>query len=239
MTPLQAVRANQRAYAALRGQAARRTAALWKARGGLTEQDLQSWLAVVIPLAAGIRRTTAALTVGYLTRLLREMGADAAQPALPVDLTGRRVGDQDLYTRPVVTVRVATSAGKVFEEAMEMGRQRALAIVSADVMLTQRTATVSTLKQSAVTGYRRVLTGESCDLCREAAKRVYKTDSLAPLHDNCDCGYAPVMGSDPAQSINKRFSTDTDTPVSVRTHGELGPVLVVADHHFQGPSDID
>lgn len=239
MTPQQIIEAYQRAYLLLRIQTAQRTTALWTSSGGLTESELSRWLRQAIPLAVGIRRTTASLTIGYLLRLAAQMGQQAKTPELPTDLTGRGVADVDLYTRPVVTARVAIAAGKPFEAAMDLARQRATAITTADVMLTQRTATTATLRGSRASGYRRVLTGQSCDLCVTASRQIYRVDSVAPVHDRCDCSYSPIFDSDPAETINKRrVSRDPDVDVSTRTHGELGPVLVVSDHQFKGPSDV-
>lgn len=54
-------------------------------------------------------------------------------------------------------------------------------------------------------GYRRVLTGSSCEWCALVATQRYRTfDSATFGHDNCDCGVVPITGTaDPGRVINK------------------------------------
>jgi hypothetical protein len=131
--------------------------------------------------------------------------------------------------------------------------------------------------------YRRVLTGaESCGLCIIASTQRYRKRDLLPIHPNCDCVVAPILGDqDPGQVINSTRVSDDASPTGetadgvpvygpddaldtefltrevhdairetfgemafdarqidyrkillVEQHGELGPVLTVARHHF-------
>lgn len=52
--------------------------------------------------------------------------------------------------------------------------------------------------------YRRVLTGaESCGLCVIASTQRYRKRDLLPIHPNCDCVVAPIIGEqDPGRVIN-------------------------------------
>lgn len=52
--------------------------------------------------------------------------------------------------------------------------------------------------------FRRVLTGaESCGLCIVASTQRYRKQDLLPIHPNCDCVVAPILGDeDPGRVIN-------------------------------------
>ena len=177
----------------------------------------------------------------------------------------RGVAAAEVYRRPVVMTRTAISEGKSFIEAVAAGRDRLEQIADTDVALAQRQATVQIVgANDRMTGYRRVLTGRSCAFCATASTQRYRRSQLAPLHSRCDCGVAPIFGdADPGQVINRRLLKDIKgaakqggkgdywksrhftvaedgsiqfPEIKVHQHGELGPVLSSADHHFAGPS---
>lgn len=177
----------------------------------------------------------------------------------------RGVAATEVYRRPVIMARTAIAEGKNFVEAVAAGRHRLEEIADTDVALAQRQATTQIVGASdRMTGYRRVLTGRSCAFCATASTQRYRKAQLAPLHSRCDCGVAPIFDdADPGQVINRRllknikgaaksggqadywrsrhFTVAEDgtiefPDIKVHQHGELGPVLSAADHHFAGPS---
>lgn len=76
-----------------------------------------------------------------------------------------------------------------------------------------------------IIGYRRTLTGKNCKHCTVAAERLYFISTLAPIHENCDCGIAPVFeGED-----HGLFTTRTSFP-PVAPDPTLGSRLVQDDH---------
>lgn len=108
-----------------------------------------------------------------------------------------------------------------------------------------------------ITGFRRILHPElsqtgPCALCVVAADRVYKTKDLLPIHDLCVCEVLPVIGAkDPGINLNADdlaalYQAAGGTGaiglhrvrVALTEHGELGPVLVNAEHRFRGPADV-
>jgi hypothetical protein len=171
----------------------------------------------------------------------------------------------EVYTRPVITMRKALADGLDFGDAMRLAGDRVEQLASTDLVMAEReAATVAAEADSRIVGYRRVLRGSSCALCATASTQRYRRKNLMPIHSRCDCGVAPIIGSaDPGQVINKPLvrqlkaaakatgSKDyyknrhvtvdengnvTLPDVKVRNHGELGPVLSVAQHAFSGPS---
>jgi hypothetical protein len=79
-----------------------------------------------------------------------------------------------------------------------------------------------------------------------------------PIHPGCDCGEMPIYGNqDPGQviddirlnatheavaarfGVSDRSAREIDyRSIAIREHGELGPLLTVADQHFTGPGSI-
>lgn len=49
--------------------------------------------------------------------------------------------------------------------------------------------------EASLVGYRRVFDG-GCNFCREAAQFLYSKDDLLPIHENCNCGIAPVFSNE-------------------------------------------
>jgi hypothetical protein len=128
--------------------------------------------------------------------------------------------------------------------------------------LAQRAAYTAALERlqgdAGITGYRRILHPElsrtgSCGLCIVASDQVYKTSELMPLHNLCKCTVLPIIGAlDPGSSLNNLTLADLyaaagdsthahdlkRVKVTVRQHGEYGPVLVIAGQQFTGLDDL-
>lgn len=209
-------------------------------------------------LVAGYLSVLSRLTIGE-SDVVPPAPGDLSDEAL------RGVAAEEVYRRPIVMARTAISEGKSFIEAVAAGRDRLEQIADTDVAMAQRQATMQIVSSSdRMTGYRRVLTGRSCAFCATASTQRYRKSQLAPLHSRCDCGVAPIFGdADPGQVINRKllsniktaakeggkgdywssrhFTVEADGSIAfpeikVHQHGELGPVLSAADHHFAGPS---
>lgn len=247
MTSVEIIRRYQEQYGRLRIGTATRLALLWDRFGGLTDADVERFTTAATAHMQGAEAATAALVAGYIAQLGRIVTGTARTIAVPQrEVTGealRGVDPVDVYTRPIVTARTAISKGKSFAEAMSDARSRVIEIAALDIILTQRAATVAIAKaDKRIVGYRRVLTGKSCPLCRIASTQRYHSGDLMPIHGHCDCSTAPIFGrEDPGQVVNRRLLDEIhaeDAQVDVRHHGELGPVLVDANDHFTGPRGI-
>lgn len=202
--------------------------------------------------------------IAILARLATGNGREAPVPTDEVSGAALRgIEPAEVYLRPIITVRTALAAGKSLSDAVRLGRQRAGVLAETDVILAQRAATRSAVERDKrIVGYRRVLTGKSCLFCATASTQRYRRGDLMPIHPRCDCATSPIFGSaDPGRVINQNLLADLKsrgpkywqqqgfvgadgspiepgsaaTPVIIRNHGELGPVLVDRHDHFDGP----
>jgi hypothetical protein len=145
-------------------------------------------------------------------------------------------------------------------EAIQLGANRISSIASTDVQLARRNAGFGVRnRNSRIVGFARTLTGaENCALCYVASTQRYTRGDLLPIHPGCDCGEMPIYGNqDPGQVIDElrleatheaiqdRFGVSDRAAraidyrqIAIREHGELGPVLTVAEQNFTGPSDV-
>lgn len=239
----------------------------WDRLAGLDDAAADRFAEVAAQIGVAAQAETAANVDGYLAALLGAL-TDAGSPLgiNPEAVSGPAVragaDPTEVYRRAIVTARVAVSRGRSGSEAMNAGRRRAVGTAETDVALTQRAATVQVAEtEDRIVGYRRVLTGGSCALCATASTQRYGTADLMPIHNHCDCGVAPIVGSrDPGQVINRpllrdlknadpdfarsrKLRVDEDgtvhlPEVTVRQHGELGPTLTIKGQEFTGPSDV-
>lgn len=233
---------------------------IWSAVGGVTEQDLERFVAAVRPVV----RAGQQMTVDVTAALTAQLAGGSAIGGPSVDtLTLRGVDPAEVYARPVVTARTGLSQGKQWAVAMREASQRLEQIVATDVQIAKREAArdIMTADQRIV-GYRRVLTGNSCALCATASTQRYRTGDLMPIHSSCDCEVVPIIGDrDPGRIINQdllrdlqseggpgywndrgisvnadgqviRLADESPLEVTEHVHGELGPVIADAEHSF-------
>lgn len=199
------VAAYQSRYGALRSQVERTVGALWDRYGGLSDADLARFVSSVVPVVRGAQAATDALVLASTSVLLTDVTGTGLVPLEPLsDFDLRGVPADEVYRRPFVEARTAISLGHVFDEAMRFGRTRATVLATSDVMLAQRSAMDRIVRtEQRVVGYRRVLTGVSCELCQIASTQRYHSGNLMPLHPACDCSVASVLGDeDPGQVLN-------------------------------------
>lgn len=109
-----------------------------------------------------------------------------------------------------------------------------------------------------VTGYRRIIhpelsAGGTCGLCVVASTRVYSKGELNPMHGHCKCTILPITKDDDPGfdlSVDDLYAFYKDagstaaedlkrTRYKVEMHGELGPTIVSAEHHWRGVNDVN
>lgn len=209
---------------------------------------------------AGARRA-AALTDAYLAQVASEVAGQAIGPAgLAINGSARAnvPSTEAVYSRLAGEYRFQVSRGIPRAAAQERVLDRAGVMAVTDIMLAARAQSRHFMvNTNQVEGYRRVIRPElartgSCGLCVVASDRLYHRENLMPIHDRCHCKVVPVgAGGDAGMALN-RESLDTlygeagstagaDLKrVRVREveHGELGPVLVDANHRFRGPRQV-
>ena len=238
--------------------------ALFRGLGSWRDADRDRFVALAVPLVAGAQRQTAALVDAYLAALLADMRGVPARPTGRVpDLTAvRGVAPAEVYGRPFADVWSELAAGRDLSQALAVGRLRLQQIAATDLELAKTHAARELLDVEAdVVGFRRVLIGStSCGLCVVASTQRYHRGELLPIHPGCDCGVAPILGSqDPGHVLNEsllgdvhaaiqdRFGVSRRTardPIDYRDlivtheHGEIGPVLARRGDDFTGPGDV-
>lgn len=170
------------------------------------------------------------------------------------------------------TVDPATVYGRIFDQArynivargltaekvQSAAINRAAHVAATDIMLADRAQSRQTLKTRGIAQYRRVIRpyagkgGPVCGLCVVASDRIYSTEDLLPIHDNCRCETVAVgSAGDPGDTLNQE---DLDNiyraaggsgagklikvQVAISEHGELGPILSYANQNRRGINEV-
>lgn len=152
------------------------------------------WLAIAAPIVIAGQAQAAALAAGYVALL-----ANALVPSVDIRVGPRLDG-------PFASFGSAIKRGLTFETAVNLGRSRADEVGSGSVQWTARAAAGEAARQAeGIVGWRRVLTGVSCDWCALISTQRYRTaDSASFGHARCDCTVVPIIGDrDPGQVINE------------------------------------
>lgn len=178
----------------------------------------------------------------------------------------RGVSPYDVYRRPFVATYTALKRGEPFPDAVARGRTRLGEIVEMDMQQAYSESSRAAMQQLPPDArpqyWRRVLMGEqNCALCTLASTQRYSIETLNPVHPGCDCQVSPVFDEalDPipddearvqaahaaVRELTGRAADDgrkvdyRDVMLStVRTHGEVGPLLVKPTDHFDGPRQV-
>ena len=257
------------AVAAIRTRTTAQSRALWASLPDYSDDGLSLWLSQMVPLVIASQQTIATLTDIYLAAVLSQMTGQSVNPVgiPPETVSGAGVRNglppEAEWERPFKEIWYQLTQDKAFADAVQIGEQRMLSMLSTDLQLAQTHSARNVLSASGpklgVVGYRRVITSmKACELCQVAATQRYKVEDLMPIHNNCTCGIAPITGkSDPGQVIDahyapdgaeydgwnknavRRYDASSVFPgVEIQQHGEIGPVLTVKGQAFRGPTDI-
>jgi hypothetical protein len=156
-----------------------------------------------VPLSVAAQRGLVSLLGGYLSTVTGERTA--------LDAVASWVGDaarpddmRDSWSVPFYSMWKALGEGAEFDQAAELARASIESNAATDLAFAQGHA-MADLSEAVegVVGYRRVLAGVGCDFCATAATQRYHTGDLMPIHPNCQCSVAPIIGtSDPGRVIN-------------------------------------
>lgn len=184
---------------------------LWLDLGGPDDRRLDEFADAAEAVVNDANRQTAALVEEYVDAYVGTISRTPPASADPLALAEYTVDQlrnsiENVYRRPGITARKALADGKPFEEAMQLAAKRAGGMAEADIALAHRAAGREAMARNGVDGYRRVLTGDSCDLCRVASTQLYRTGDLMPIHTRCDCRIAPVVdGYDGGRIVNREL----------------------------------
>lgn len=215
MSAEELIRAYGTTYDELRLGVAGQAEQLWLELGGPDDRRLNDFAEAAEELVNDANRATGQLVTEYVDEYV---GTVSRRPPPPrssagedaLDLAELAVdqlrGITDSYRRPGIAVRKGLADGKLYEVVMREQATRINAQAQADVALAHRYAARSSMERHELTFYRRVLTAESCDLCRVAATQRYRTGDLMPIHSRCDCRVAPLVGDyDGARIVNREL----------------------------------
>jgi len=242
-----------------------RLASGFLALGSWRDEDFDRFLPLILSTMGGAKLTAARLQVAFYQQMAQIAGEPFSAPEIdPANYTtaALRNGatDIEVFRRPFVELYTALDKGKTVTQAINAGAQRISSIASTDVQLARRNAGFrARSRNDRIVGYARTLTGaENCALCYVASTQRYTRNDLLPIHPGCDCGEMPIYGKqDPGQvidelrlnatheAVEQRFGISDPgarepdyRQIAIREHGELGPMLTVADQNFTGPSQI-
>lgn len=250
------VAAYGREYDLNRAELRRIVAEVWREVGGPGDGNIDAWLQLILPIVNGSQQQILTLVSAYLDTLSSGFGITKTPNVTPAQILGvnlRGTDPVDVYTRPIIEVRRRLSEGASLARARQMATERATVIAETDTVLAHRAAAQEAMQQLRLTHYRRVPTGQSCDLCQLASTQRYRTGDLMPIHARCDCRVLPAFGTDdPGRIVNERLHAELKARgvideiteqrrrqrVALREHGELGPVLTDAGQTFTGPGDL-
>ncbi len=235
--------AHHRQVLALRQITGRKVASAWDRVANVDESAAVRFAVEAAKIVDASKLQIAAFAVALKTSNDSTIGRVARLVPVMPEIRGG-IATRIVYDRAIVTARSMLADGKEWSVAMDAGRARAVSAAQTDVILANREAIAADAEvRPWVLGYRRVLSGESCDLCALAADRFYKSANLAPIHNRCDCDVIEIVSKfDPASALNRSARGDREPEeglaVAVHEHGELGPVLTIAGQEFTGPEDV-
>ncbi len=229
---------------------AERLGAVWQNLPSYDEPTVQPWLAVAVPFVLGAARQSALLTAAFLAQSIDRPVVDVDLQRVVEGIRGD-VKPQEVYRRPFVTVWSELKAGTDYEDAVTKALHRVESAAATDVQLAMTHALRDIgERESTILGYRRVPDPDACPLCKLAAGRRYLTGVLMEIHPRCRCSVSVVTEENRGDFFGKKGNDLAVTPgseviriiphgesrdapsVGVVTHGELGPLLVNADHNF-------
>jgi hypothetical protein len=242
-----------------------RLAGVFRNLGSWRDEDFERFFQLANRTLNASTLQAAKLQVAFYQQMARLNGQPFAVPQLRAqDFTTEALRNgavaSEVYRRPFVELYTALDKGKLMSEAISLGANRISSIASTDVQLARRNAGFGVRsRNNRIVGFARTLTGaENCALCFVASTQRYTRGDLLPIHPGCDCGEMPIYGNqDPGQvidelrldathqAVQERFGFSDPgaraidyRDIAIREHGELGPVLTVADQNFTGPGNL-
>ena len=238
----------------------------WQAVRTYRDPGADEFVETVVPLVLAAQSQTQLLTEAYLAQwALQEFGLEPV-PLDPLAYGDLRLGTSpdDVYRRPFIQVRADLSRGAPLDEAVTGAEERAAKLVETDIQLAKTNTAQRSLMEIQDSAdqrlwYERTLTGpENCALCVVASTQRYHVADLLPIHPGCDCGIRSHSTPDPGPHINderleelhSKLNQDLGVSdrggrrvdyrkiITVREHGEYGPLLGLNRHEFTGPEDV-
>lgn len=224
--PSRVVSAQLTAQERLRQFAVKGVTLRWNGLAGYDEEDIEGWLAAVVPLILAAERQSVLITDAYVARMLgrQPLGLNAVEI---INAIRGNVSTYQVYRRPFVTVWAALSRGTPYENAVAAGLARAQATARMDVQLAHRAALQSVQeREPRIRGWKRAADDGACEYCVRLNGAFVRSANAMPLHAGCGCGLEPV------ESVQRE--TPIPDGVAIHEHGEYGPTIADPNHKFSG-----
>jgi hypothetical protein len=236
--------------ARLRESAVQALTRIWQGLPGHDRVNLDQWLSEALPVVEVAQRQSVALTNAYLARALERQPVGLDVTGLIGAASRNGTPPETVYERPFITLWSELKEGKPWVDAAKAGLAQATGSAATDVQLAMRD-TLGAVQQvdSGIYGYERVTDGAACTFCQEVNGAYIFSGEPMPLHSGCGCGVevleAPHRGAvslpDGTQIRDFQYGPLNPQPppegVAVKTHGELGPVLVDPNQHFMDQAE--
>lgn len=219
----------------------------WLRLSSWKDADILRFAKQVAPVVEGGQTQIGNLTAGYLSTLNLIATGSRDTVGIPKQAMSsqslRGVEGVELFQRTGSTIYFGLSQGKPLNMLVAKAGQRAISMARTNLQLSStHSARIAMSDNQNIIGYRRVLSGEVCEICELASEHKYNTEDLMPIHNNCTCGIAPIYGnSDPAKVIDSKVESSdnrAEDGIEVHEHGEVGPVLAIKGQHFTGSDDV-
>ena len=217
-------------------------------------------------IVGGGQTSVAMLTNTYLARVATIITGQPVAAGPLVGKLGETLrhlppgqGWETVYNRVATTYRVELDKHGNKARAIRTANARAMEMAATDLGLAHRDQIDTFLRgrRKYLFTFRRIIrpelsNGHVCGLCIAASDRIYYRGDLLPIHTRCHCEVMLVTkATDPGSVINEQGlaalyeAADGNTYAKLRAtkfaiveNGELGPVLVNADHKHRGPDDL-
>lgn len=242
LSPEQIIAGHRAALRRVRGGVDAFAQAAWVAQGSYRDADAARLSRLIVPRVQAGQLTVANLTSAYIASIATvRLGRTIAPVPVSRDgiLGARGVPADEVYRRPVAAVHRELAAGASYRDAVTRGATYLGVLIATDSQMAQVRQSRSSYTRRGVERFRRVLEGgKNCDLCIVASEQPYWSGDLMPIHAGCQCSTQPVGPGDEGTGIVDVGSlADPQTRLAIRQHGEIGPVLTNAAHHFTGVDD--
>lgn len=213
--------------AAVLGEAARQ----WDSLGGYGDTFAVVFAERFGPALEAGQTQAATLTAAMFAQAERASLGRAEPVGVSPLLVGaeamRGVPTADLLRRPFLRVWARLAEGDDYPTAVAAGRARLGVLTDTNLQLAHTHATRHLGEERGVKGFQRIPANGACSLCRHTDHRLYKPGKLMPIHPHCHCTAMPVFRDRDADSLASVLppAPEQSAAVSVRDHGEMGPLL--------------
>jgi hypothetical protein len=201
---------NQQRMSAYAKQIANTYGRTFKVLGGADGEAERAWGRFAGPTMQATQRHVVRTQQSYVNLMARGLGLEHGEPIDPDELVGSLADLADRYASPIIDVRALLGQGMQFLDALDQASRHASELARDDVADTTRdSATAAMDNTDGIVAYRRVPSDNACPFCLIVAGQTYHTDDLAPAHNNCTCGVAPVTDeNDPTLARQAAMAKD-------------------------------